>query len=53
MAKPCGQSNTISGNTSFGNGQFDLQDTDAGNTRDANVWSNNRYRTASPACTQA
>ena len=46
-----GQSNAILGNVARGNLVLDLRDTNA--NCDANVWSNNRFGTASPECTQA
>ncbi|HWC11605.1 MAG TPA: hypothetical protein VG455_10310 [Acidimicrobiales bacterium] len=45
-----GQSNAILGNVARGNLVLDLRDTNA--NCDANVWSNNRFGTASPECTQ-
>jgi hypothetical protein len=39
-------------NVAFANVLRDLEDTNAGGTCDANLWSGNTYGTAFPACTR-
>lgn len=47
------QQNVIQDNSTGGNDDTDLIDTNAGATCDANVWSGNTFDTADPTCTTA
>jgi len=53
FAAPDGRDNQIFSNTATGNGVWDLWDSFASTPCDNNIWNNNRYVKASPACTTA